>query len=171
MSDSNRYLFDRAEITDLIYRYCRAVDRLDTALGHSIWHEDGYADYGADVYQGPGKGVIDLICTQHRHTLHHSHQVSNILIEIDGERAGSEAYCTANLRLEREGRLMQITVWNRYVDSWERRSGRWGLVRRVTLRDFDEMRAVTEMQRHIAGRRDTDDPSYAVLNRPHGDRA
>lgn len=32
-------LVDRQQITDLIYRYCRSVDRLDIPLGHSVWHE------------------------------------------------------------------------------------------------------------------------------------
>jgi hypothetical protein len=158
-----RELAARQEITDCIYRYCRSVDRLDVPLGHSIWHEDGYADYGADYYQGPGKGVIDLICRNHQGLLHHSHQVSNILIEVDGERAGSESYCTATLCMRRDGRLMQMMVWSRYVDVWSLREGRWGLEKRIAIRDFDEIREVTAMYEHEVGRRDENDPSYAVL--------
>jgi len=161
-TDSAGALADRAQITDLIYRYCRAVDRLDVPLGHSIWHEGGWADYGADVYQGPGKGVIDLICAQHRHTLHHSHQVSNILIHLNGDQAGSESYVTATLRVSRGEQLTQISVWGRYIDQWSRRGGRWGLDKRVSVRDFDEIRAVTEMKRHGLGTRDQNDPSYTV---------
>lgn len=156
-------LADRYAITELIYRYCRAVDRLDVALGHSIWHDDSYADYGEAIYQGPGKGVIDKICEQHRHMLHHSHQVTNILIDLDGDRAGSEAYVFLALRLESAGQVHQISVWARYVDSWSRRDGRWGLDRRTLVMDFDEMRPVTEMNRHARSRRDPSDPSYAVL--------
>ena len=44
-------LVDKDAIRDLIHAYCRAVDRLDVALGHSIWHADSYADYGASYYQ------------------------------------------------------------------------------------------------------------------------
>ena len=101
---------DRQAITELIYSYCRSVDRLDIPLGHSIWHEDGYADYGAAFYQGPGKGVIDQICAGHRNLLHHSHQVSNILIDLDGDRAGSESYVTASLRMMNGEPLVQMTV-------------------------------------------------------------
>lgn len=162
-AETSRAITDRAQITDLIYRYCRAVNRLDVALGHSIWHEDGWADYGPDVYQGPGKGVIDLICARHLRTLHHSHQVSNILIALKGDQAGSESYVTATLRVLRGEQLMQISVWGRYIDQWSRRSGRWGLDKRISIRDFDEIRAVTEMQRHLLGTRDRNDPSYAVL--------
>jgi hypothetical protein len=153
----------RQAITDLIYRYCRSVDRLDVPLGRSIWHENGIADYGADVYQGDGRGVIDHICAQHLHTLHHSHQVSNILIELDGDRAGSEAYVTAALRARRGEQLIQMTIWGRYVDRWSRRSGRWGLDHRLAIRDFDEIREVTPLQNHLIGRRDRSDPSYAAL--------
>jgi hypothetical protein len=159
-----RALADRQQITDLIYRYCRSVDRLDIPLGHAIWHEDGLADYGAEVYQGAGRGVIDHICAQHRHTLHHSHQVSNIIIDLNGERAGSESYVTASLRMKRDGRLKQMTVWSRYIDQWSRRNGRWGLDKRLAIRDFDEVRDVTAMYDHDTGRRDRSDPSYTVLS-------
>jgi hypothetical protein len=154
---------DRQAITDLIYRYCRSVDRLDIPLGHSIWHQDGYADYGAAVYQGNGRGVIDHICAQHRHTLHHSHQVSNIIIDLDGGRAGSESYVTASLRVRRGEQLKHMTVWGRYIDQWSRRDGRWGLDKRISIRDFDEVRDVTAMYEHDTGRRDRSDPSYSVL--------
>lgn len=62
--DESRFnaLADRQAITDLIYRYCRSVDRLDIPLGYSIWHDAATADYGADVYQGDGRGAIDHIC-------------------------------------------------------------------------------------------------------------
>ena len=163
MTADLRALADRQAITDCIYRYCRAVDRLDVPLGHSIWHDDAYADYGADYYQGPGKGVIDQICKAHQGLFHHSHQVTNILITLDGARAGSESYCTATLRMRREGRLMQMMVWSRYVDSWSCRDGRWGLEKRIAIRDFDEIREVTAMYEHEVGRRDRNDPSYAVL--------
>jgi hypothetical protein len=166
MTDTLQTLIDRQAITDLIYRYCRSVDRLDIPLGHSVWHEDGVADYGAAVYQGPGKGVIDHIIAQHRHTLAHSHQVSNILIHLAGDRAGSESYVSASLRVMSGKQLRQISVWGRYIDRWSRRDGHWGLDKRLAIRDFDEIRDVVEMVRHDTGKRDRADPSYDVLSDP-----
>ena len=168
MSDAEalRAVADRQAITQLIYRYCRSVDRLDVPLGHSIWHEDAIADYsgtGQNFYSGDGRGVIDHICAQHEHLLHHSHQVANILIELDGDRAGSESYVTASLRMRAGEQLKQITVWGRYLDRWSRRAERWGLDKRVALLDFDEIRDVAAMEEHEVGRRDRSDPSYAVL--------
>ena len=157
-------LVDRQAITDQIYRYCRAVDRLDIPLGHSIWHEDSIADYG-DIYQGNGRGVIDLICEYHLQMLHHSHQISNILIELNGDRAGSESYVTATLRIRDTEVVKQISVWGRYVDQWSRRNACWGLDKRLLIIDFDEIRDVVPMGPHAIGRRDRDDPSYAVVGR------
>ena len=80
---------DRLAIMDKIYRYCRSVDRLDVPLGHSVFHEDSYADFS--LCKGPGRGWIDHVCQEHLNFLHHSHQVTNIVLEIDGDCAGSES--------------------------------------------------------------------------------
>ena len=154
---------DRQEIADLIYRYCRAMDRMDHEQGYAIWHEDGTADYGPDIFQGTGHGFIDWVCESHKHLDAHSHQISNIVIELDGDRAGSEAYVTATLRAFRDGKHMQITAWSRYIDQWSKRDGRWGIDSRVTVMDFDEMREVSPMKQHSLGSRDHADPSYAAI--------
>ncbi|RJF91168.1 nuclear transport factor 2 family protein [Sphingomonas cavernae] len=162
---------DREAITDLIYRYCRAVDRLDHELGYSIWHEDGTADYGEAVYQGSVHGFVDFVCEQHGKTLGHSHQVTNIILTLDGDRAASESYHIAALRIMRGEQLHEICVRGRYLDRWSKRNGRWGIDHRVTIRDFDDIRPVTPLSNEVRSRRDRDDPSYAVLaiaNEPGG---
>ncbi len=166
MSDLLNELADKQAIRDLIYTYCRAVDRLDVPLGHSIWHDDGYADYGKDYYQGPGKGVIDLICEHHLGLLSHSHQVTNILIELNGDDAGSEAYVSGTMRTERDGKLFHLGVWARYLDRWQRRDDKWGLLHRVVVFDHQELRETTDMPGHgQPASRDRDDPSYQILRK------
>lgn len=155
-------VLDRQAITDQIYRYCRAMDRIDHELGYSIWHEDGTADYGKAVYVGSGRGFVDQVCAQHAQMLVHSHQVSNVIIELDGDHAASEAYVTARLRMERGGKLLQIVVSGRYLDRWSRRGGRWAIDHRQSVIDMDEIREVVPMKDHQI-RRDRSDPSYAVL--------
>ncbi|MFM6931543.1 MAG: nuclear transport factor 2 family protein [Novosphingobium sp.] len=162
MTDLLAQVADRQAITDQIYRYCRAMDRIDHELGYSIWHEDGTANYEHN-FQGTGRQFIDHVCSQHSHLLQHSHQMSNIVIELDGDRAGSESYVTATLRMEREGRLMQMTVLSRYVDRWSKREGRWALDHRRAVMEMDEMREVTPMKKHNGWTRDRSDPSYEVL--------
>jgi SnoaL-like domain len=159
MSDQD--LADRMAITDQIYRYCRAVDRLDVAVGHRCFHVDSYADFG--VYQGSGRGWIDFICQEHLNFLHHSHQVTNVVIETDGDRAGSESYVTATLRSGEGPKLLQRQFWARYVDVWSRRDDRWAIDRRECVIDFASIGEVTPLEVSGRSRRDPDDPSYAVL--------
>lgn len=165
MNEDLQALLDKQAITEALYRYCRSVDRLDAALGHSVFHEDSHADYGPDVYQGPGRGCIDTIIGQHGGLTGHSHQISNILIALDGDRAGSEAYVTGTMRMERDGKEFQIFVRARYLDRWEKREGRWGIVDRKIGYDHDEVREVTSMRGPSNSARDESDPSFAVLGR------
>ena len=55
-AESSQNLADRQAITDLIYRYCRSMDRIDAELGYSIWHEDATADYEG-YYTGQRAGL------------------------------------------------------------------------------------------------------------------
>jgi hypothetical protein len=164
--DTLRMVADRQAITDLIYRYCRSMDRIDPELGYTIWHDDAVADYGAEVYVGSGRGFIDFVCAQHRRTLTHTHQVSNIIIELDNDRAGSESYVTSALRFMQGDQLKQVTTWGRYIDQWSRRSGRWGIDKRIAIRDFDEFRDVAATTKLDRARRDRSDLSYTVLRGP-----
>lgn len=163
MTDTLEQMAGKFAITEQIYRYCRSVDRLDVPLGHSVFHEDATADYGPTGYRGTGRGAIDWICEAHAHLIAHSHQVTNILIELDGDHAGSEAYVTATLRMERDGKTMQIEVWSRYCDRWSKRDGAWRIDHRDTVIDYDSIREVTPMNHHEWATRDTQDPSYAAL--------
>lgn len=163
MSDTPEQLADKFAITEQIYHYCRSVDRLDVPLGHAVFHEDGTADYGPKGFRGSGRDAIDWICAAHGQLAAHSHQVTNILIELDGERAGSEAYVTATLRMEREDKTMQIEVWSRYCDRWSKRDGVWRIDHRDAVTDYDCIREVNPMNRHERGARDASDPSYAAL--------
>jgi hypothetical protein len=154
---------DRQAIAQQIYLYCRAMDRMDVSLGYSIWHEDGEADYGEAIFQGSGYGFIDFVNGSHADTHAHSHQVTNLIIILDGDRASSESYVTAALRIM-DGKVeKQLTVRGRYLDGWSYRAGRWAIDKRVFVHDFDDVRIVQPTGAPSGGARDTSDPSYAVL--------
>ena len=151
----------RPAITDQIYRYCRSVDRLDVPLGHRVFHPDSYADFGS--YKGSGRGWIDFICKEHLKFVHHSHQVTNVIIETAGDHAASESYVTATLRSREGTKLLQRQFWARYVDAWSRRGGLWAIDKRECVIDFDSVGEVTSLNEYGRSRRDANDPSYGVL--------
>lgn len=158
-----RALLDREAIRDQLYRYCRAVDRIDEPLGRSVFHAGATADYGAEIFQGSGADAIAFICDQHRRAAVHSHQVTNVLIALDGDRAASEAYVVSALRTEIDGRLTEFTTWGRYLDRWSRRGGAWAIDHRLVVRDLDTIAEARPLSVPGRGRRDATDPSYAVL--------
>jgi hypothetical protein len=162
MSMSAQDVADRLAITDQIYRYCRSVDRLDVAVGHRAFHPDSHADFSPG-YVGSGRGWIDHICEKHREFLHHSHQVTNVIIELDGERAGSESYVYASLQRQDGDRVLQHEFWARYVDQWSKRGGAWAIDRRDCIVDYGTIREVTPLPGNPRSRRDAADPSYAAL--------
>ena len=102
-----RGLLDRQAITEQIYRYCRAVDRLDIPLGHSVFHEDATRTTASRSTAEEGRGVIDFICASHLLALSHSHQVCNSIIALDGDCAGSETYSHSATRLMQDGKVIQ----------------------------------------------------------------
>jgi hypothetical protein len=153
---------DRLAITDKIYRYCRSVDRLDVAVGHSVFHADSHADFSPG-YVGSGRGWIDYICEKHREFLHHSHQVTNVIVELAGDRAGSESYVYATLQRQDGDAVIEHAFWARYVDTWSKRGGDWAIDRRDCIVDYGTIREVTPLAGSARSRRDRDDPSYSVL--------
>ena len=154
-------LADTQAITRQIYNYCRSVDRLDVPLGHGVFHADAVADF--PTYKGTGRGWIDFICIEHLNFLHHSHQVTNVLIDVDGDSAGSEAYVIANLRQMDGERLVHRMFSARYIDTWSKRDGHWAIDRRDCVVDFSEVREVTSLGNDPRSARDDADPSYGVL--------
>jgi hypothetical protein len=148
------------EIIQVLQRYCRAMDRIDAELGHSVWHKDGLADYG-DVFRGTGRSFIDWVCAFHRTLDAQSHQIGIPLIYVRGDQAYSETYVTAALLFRKDGRQRLTTGRARYVDTWSRRAGCWAIDERISIHDFSITQDIDASMGN--GTRRPDDPSYAVL--------
>jgi hypothetical protein len=156
-------IIDRQQISEALYTYCRAVDRIDRELGYSIWNDGAEVDYGESIFVGSGRGVIDYICDAHERGVAHSHQVANIIIAIEDNRAFSEAYVNSAMRMRDGNQIFQVNTRGRYLDRWSRRGNGWGIDRRVFIADFDEARPVTPGGIPPRLRLDRDDPSYKLF--------
>jgi hypothetical protein len=96
-------LADRAEITDVMYRWCRAADRRDWDEVRRVFHPDAVDNHGPFV-----GGVDELVAwmeDRHRTIPFSMHLVSNILIEFaTADSALVETYIFATLRYSPEGK-------------------------------------------------------------------
>lgn len=63
----------KQEITDQIYNYCRAMDRIDNDLANQFFHKNTTVDYGG-IFKGTGEDFVKWVSDIHQnHFLHHSH--------------------------------------------------------------------------------------------------
>jgi hypothetical protein len=166
---------DQQAITAVLFRYCRALDRMDRELALSCWHPGG-TDNHAPLYSGNAAGFIDWLWPVHANMVVTRHVVSNILINLKGDSAGSECYWTLTLRIPQDGRLYDAQSGGRYVDRFERIDGAWAIRHRQSIRDWSRVDEVPSTAGHSAlikpnspnvaetlGRRDSDDFSYSVV--------
>ena len=153
----------KQDIREQIYRYCRAMDRLDNDLGYSVWHDDATAIYEASPYVGTGRGFIAWVIPKHLTFVNHSHQVTNILIAVDGEEADSEScFIVAPRTKAEDGGETDHIILGRYLDRWRRVDGRWAISRRECIIDMANSVPVSDGWIAASGRRDRDDPSYGL---------
>lgn len=165
--DALEALLAKQEISEAIYRYCRAYDRMDLDMALAVWHPGGTVAYG-DIYDGPAADYFGPSWDYRRTLANFSHQVTNILIELDGDRAASEAYVTASLQQQPEdGTIKEDLYRGRYLDRWSRREGRWAIEHRHFIPDsYTRIEFDASLARPSflgLGRKDRSDPSYAFL--------
>jgi hypothetical protein len=94
-----REVADRQQVTEVLFLYCRACDRLDVELMERCFWPDATACHGA--YRGPAEGFW-------RGALHFLsrikaglHYATNVVVKVDGDLAYQEALFTAWQRLDK----------------------------------------------------------------------
>ena len=159
-------LVDKQAIQEVIYRYCRGADRLDAELMRSAYHEDGFDDHG-HIKASRDEYVDTVMNVLREHYVSTSHTIGNVLIELDGDTARSEAYYIAVHTHEPDGVLTQDTVYGRYIDRFERRGGRWAISYRAVVIDsynsdtVRPWRLYSDLSNMLRGRRDRDVLAYS----------
>jgi len=123
-------LLSRNEIYEVLTRYCRGVDRCDVELLRSVYHEDAVDDHG--MFKGLGRDFAEWIVAWELENIRGcQHFIGNFSCEIEGDTAFTETYCISFSEGMSGG---NATVYNRYIDRFERRDGVWKIAdRRVVL--------------------------------------
>lgn len=157
---------DQQEIRDVIYRYCRGIDRCDYDLVRSCYHVDATDDHGD--FRG---GVDEFIAYVQRglprfeRTMHF---IGNVLVEPTGDRSRAESYIVAYHRLaaSRSKPERDFVAGLRYVDDFQRRDGEWRIAARVCAFEWSRIDPVapggwSPDPAATLGRRDGSDAVFA----------
>lgn len=168
---------DRLQIQDVIYRWCRSVDRLDREAMLDVFHPDAFDSHGP--YIGPVDGLVAWIFERHKPITFSSHFIGNMLIEFASpDVALVESYVRTiqHYPAHAKSQLSQLTggaqggddqatdmfTSSRYLDRMERRNGVWKIAHRTLIQDWKQVVDVHQqaLQPHegwIIGRRDGHD--------------
>lgn len=165
----------RMAITDVLHRYWRKMDRMDRELALSCWHPGG-TDEHPPLFAGSAEGFVDWVWRIHEPMVLTRHVLSNVQIEIDGDEAWSESYWDVLLRIRDGAGLVDVNGGGRYLDHLACRDGRWAIVHRRSVHDWDRIDPVTATMADSApvtpnnpdapvyhATRDRFDPSYVFL--------
>ena len=153
----------REAIRQQLCNYGRGVDRRDRELLRSVWHEDGTLDYSVPGVTTPDQ-LIDLLWSTDEKTDVWLHPLTAITIEVQGDRAASEAYVSArSYRSTSKTQVRETLIHARYLDGWSLRDDRWAVDHRVAITDIRITREIEGEVWRSQGRPDKSDPSYAVF--------
>ncbi|HYC80551.1 MAG TPA: nuclear transport factor 2 family protein [Solirubrobacterales bacterium] len=129
---------DRREIDDLLIRYCTLVDRKDVdTLVSQVFAEDAVDNHGLGIWSGR-EGLhqgFTWVLSRFAGTVH---QITNVDVRLEVDRASSRAYVTGWHWLPRAGEKRRpagpaadFVVVGSYDDELERRPAGWRIVHRT----------------------------------------
>lgn len=131
-------LADRVAIQDLMYRYAMAVDRRDWDLYRSVFTADAVIDY-ADT--GGSREDLDTTVKWLNEVLGSfaglQHNMTNHLVEIEGDRARACTYYVAyHALVDGPGSECVLVVAGFYRDRLQRTADGWRISERVELGEW-----------------------------------
>jgi 5-oxoprolinase (ATP-hydrolysing) subunit A len=151
-----RAITDRQEIHDQLLRYCRGVDRQDTALMGSVFHPGAINDGGSP---SPATELVNRV--GELTPLPRMHCVGNVLIELDGDAAYVESYFIAYSAQDIDGRPHTRMRGGRWLDRFERRGGAWKIAHRRVVDEWARVDEVTQAP-HVGGHQGVSGPGDPV---------
>ncbi len=165
---------DRQKITEKLFLYCRACDRLDLKLMETIFWPDAIAHHG--TYSGPADGFWRgalFFLSRIEAALHYA---SNVIVEVDGDIGYQEALFTAWHRVQKGefapasfsespyvGDMVgaddvvfdgfpghdvnkdeDAVFCGRYVNKFERRGDEWRIIDHICFVEWEHWREASE---------------------------
>jgi hypothetical protein len=125
----------RLEIQNVLWRYARAVDRVDAEELLSVYHPDATDRHAS--FDGPATEFVrDLVTRLAGMGAIGQHHITNISIEMDGnDDARVESYFLSFHPHPGQEEKFGIAA-GRYLDHFARRNGEWKIASRQVVMDW-----------------------------------
>jgi hypothetical protein len=135
VSEAVEALVAKSEITEKIYLYGRGCDRADSDVLKAIYHPDATEEHG--VFSGPARDFVGMVVEVRSTFASMSHHISNVIVELDGDKALAESYFLAvGFGQAGEQAADDVMLGGRCLDRFERRDGDWRIAHRQVVFDW-----------------------------------
>lgn len=120
---------DRADITDTLLRYATGIDRRDWDTFRSVFTPDCVLDYGQIGTFDGVDAVTAFMQQSHAMAGHTMHRLSNIVIDLDNDRATARSYVDGLILAQ--DNTSGVNAIGRYDDELVRTDAGWRIAKRV----------------------------------------
>ncbi len=127
----------KLQIREVIERWVVWRDAGDWDRFAGVWHSDGYMT--ATWFQGSFRDFIAVSQRGFDAGVRILHFLGGSAIEVRGDRAIAQTKMTISQRAAVHGVEVDVRCTGRFYDFFERREGRWAIVRRQPIYEQDRM--------------------------------
>ena len=135
---------ERQAIREIIENWAIWRDAGDWERFRTLWHDDGVMM--ATVFQGPVDEFIERARQSHARGVTAQHILGGTSVDVSGHRAVAQTRATIGQRAPVHDVVCDVVCTIRFYDLFEKRDGRWGLVRRQGIYEKDRLDPVDTSQ-------------------------
>ena len=103
----------------------------------TVWHADGWMT--ATWFQGPASRFIEVSREGFERGVNILHALGGFTCDVAGNRAISQAKMNILQRAPSTASSSMSSAWGRFYDFFEKRDGRWAIVRRQPIYEKDRL--------------------------------
>ncbi len=135
--DEGRLTEDKTAIVEVVHNWALWRDAGDWERFAGVWHDDGWMT--ATWFQGPAREFIKVSKAGFDKGVSILHFLGGSSVDLKGVRAVAQTKMTISQRGSLDGELVDVVCTGRFFDFFEKRSRRWGIVRRQPIYEKDRM--------------------------------
>jgi len=128
---------DKTAIRECVENWVVWRDAGDWDRFATVWHSDGWMT--ATWFQGPAREFIRVSKEGFERGVNILHALNGWSCDINGTRAVSQVKMNIFQRAALDGVIVDVICWGRFYDFFERRDGKWAIVRRQPIYEKDRL--------------------------------
>jgi hypothetical protein len=128
---------DRLEIVEVVHNWAVWRDAGDWQRFRTVWHDDGWMT--ATWFQGPAEKFIEVSKAGFDKGVSILHFLGGSSVDVAGSRAVAQTKMTISQRGDVDHETVDVVCTGRFYDFFEKRAGKWAIVRRQPIYEKDRM--------------------------------